>query len=595
VNPKHLKLLKQAQVLDLAGKAAEASVAYRAFLDWEPKYADAWADYAGQLLKLDQPEEAQKACDAALAINPHQLAARINLGVILMRQDRLKEAEGQFRSALEVDPGRMDAQLFLAECLLNQRDLVSAQKVLDKSNQPGAMTGRYAVLQPHHAALWAIFGLALSEKRKFREAEKACHISLQIDSRNLQARSNLGSIWMAQGHLERAEELYRGLVADQPLDETHRLLLITCLSRKVDTAPVCQEINKVIELHPSNFFVHKSVVATYYDCGLWPEFNAEIERYREVDPTCAFLDFEQSLMDLMFGSMPQGWERYEARLKVPGELRLKEHIFAQPAWQGEAFPGRTLLLWAEQGLGDALMFIRYLPLVKALGGRVILETWPALMGVAATCAGVDIIIPKGAPLPPFDLQASLLSLPWIFRTDLSSIPAEVPYLDVPDDVPHRQALLEQLAQAFDSTRIGLVWAGSPGHVRDFERSVPVASLAPLAALSGVTWFSLQVGDQEIPPLPNLIELAPFLKNFSDTAYALSGMDLLITVDTAVAHLAGALGIPTLLLLSFQPDFRWLLNREDSPWYPSLCLYRQPAYGDWGSVIRQVLQDLTQGS
>ena len=297
----------------------------------------------------------------------------------------------------------------------------------------------------------------------------------------------------------------------------------------------------------------------------------------------------------MFGNMPVGWERYEARLKVPGELRLQERGFAQPAWQGEPFHGKTLLLWAEQGLGDALMFIRYLPLVKALGGRVFLETWPTLMGVAATCAGVDSLVPKGAPAPQFDLQASLLSLPWIFRTDLSSIPAEVPYLNVPDDVPHRQPLLERLASASESTRIGLVWAGSPGHVRDFERSVPVAALAPLAALSGVTWFSFQLGKLEIPLLPNLISLAPFLKNFSDTAYALSGMDLLITVDTAVAHLAGALGIPTLLLLSFQPDFRWLLDRNDSPWYPTVRLYRQSAYGDWGSVIQQVLQELTEGS
>ena len=592
MNPNHQKLLKRAQVLELSGKTLEASVAYRAFLDREPKHADAWADYAGQLLKLGQPEEAQKACDAALVIDPHQLGARINLGVILMRQDRLAEAEGQFRSALNVDPHRMDAQLFLAECLLNKRDLVNVQKILDRANQPGAMTGPYSMLQSHHAQLWANFSSALFETRKFNEAEVACNTALQIDPGNLLAKSNLGSIWMAQGHLKRAEDLFRRLITDHPRDEEVRLLLITCLARNSDLSPAEPEIAKLLKEVPTSFLVHKSIAGTYFSHGRWTAYKAEIARYRQIDPTSAYLDFEQSLVDLLLGDLSMGWARYEARFKIPRELQQNERTFAQPAWNGGSFAGRTLLLWVEQGFGDTLMFVRYLPNVKALGGRVILETWPALMDVAATCPGADVIIPMGASPPPFDLQASLLSLPWLFQTDLGSIPAEVPYLDVPAEVPHRQALLERLDLARDSTRIGLVWAGSPGHVRDEERSLPATLFAPLAALTGVVWFSFQLGRREVPPLPNLISLAPFLENFSDTAYALSGMDLLITVDTAVAHLAGALGIPTLLLLPFQPDFRWLLERDDSPWYPSLRLYRQPAYGDWESVIRQVVADLT---
>lgn len=595
MNPKHLKLLKKAQALDLGGKASEAALAYRAYLDREPKHADAWADYSGQLLKLDQPEKAEKACAAALAINPNQWAARINLGCILLRQDRLTEAEGQFCSVLDADPRRMDAQLFLAECLLNKRDLAGVQKTLDLANQPGAMSGRYAALQSHHAQLWAIFSTVLFEAQRYAEADQACHTALQIDPPNLMARSNLGSIRMAQGRLEEAEKVFSGLVADHAQDETTQLLLITCLARKGDLPRLDQEIRKVIEQKPNSLDVHKSVTGTHYNLGRWAEFKAEIERFRKVEPTSVYLDFEESLMHLLFGNLLLGWARYEARLMVSGELRLKKRAFAQPAWQGEPFVGKTLLLWSEQGLGDTLMFIRYLPLVKALGGRVILETWPALVEVSQTCQGADRVVPMHAPCPSFDLQASLLSLPHILQTDLASIPAEVPYLDVPDAVPNRQALLEHLGLAGDSTRIGLVWAGSPGHVRDFERSVPASSLAPLAALSGVAWFSFQLGRSELPPLPNLISLAPFLKNFSDTAYALSGMDLLITVDTAVAHLAGALGIPTLLLLAFQPDFRWLLGREDSPWYPSLRLYRQTAYGDWESVLRQVVSDLAQES
>jgi len=592
VNPNHRKLLTKAQVLDRSGKHLEASVAYREFLKREPKHADAWADYAGQLLTLGQLDEAQKACSTALEQDPQNLSARINLGVVLMRLDRLDEAESQLRSVVHEDARRMDAQLFLAECLLNKKDLGNVRTVLDGVNQPGAMSGRYSVLRSHHAELWAILGLALLEVQQFGKAEDACNAALQIDAHNLRAKANLGSIQMAQGHLDAAEGLFRRLVAEHPREELARLLLITCLARKGELDTADQEIAKVIQQKPDSFVVHMSVAGTYYSIGRWTDYTAEIERFRKIDHTLAYLDFEQSFVDLLFGDMLQGWERYEARLRVPKELK-PNRSFSQPTWNGEPFAGKTLLLWAEQGFGDTLMFLRYLPLVKALGGQVILETQPALVAVAATCPGADLILAKDAPLPPFDQQASLMSLPWLFRTELASIPAQIPYLDIPGEVPHRQAIQGLLASAQESTRIGLVWAGSPGHKRDVERSVPAASLAPLADLPGVTWFSFQLGRPEIPPLPNLISLAPMLKNFSDTAYALSGMDLVITVDTSVAHLAGALGIPTLLLLSFQPDFRWMLDRDDSPWYPTMRLYRQPAYGDWGAVIRQVVTDLTQ--
>jgi len=197
----------------------------------------------------------------------------------------------------------------------------------------------------------------------------------------------------------------------------------------------------------------------------------------------------------------------------------------------------------------------------------------------------------GEALPPFDLQISLLSLPEVFRTGLDSIPAEIPYLNVPDRVPHRQAIAEALAASAGKTRVGIVWAGSPGHARDRERSLPAGALAPLGSLPGVAWHSFQLGPAAENPLPGMVSLAPLLADFPDTAYALTGMDLVIAVDTALVHLAGALGIPVLLLSAFGPDFRWLLHRGDSPWYPTVRVYRQPVPGDWATVIGQVLGDL----
>jgi len=215
--------------------------------------------------------------------------------------------------------------------------------------------------------------------------------------------------------------------------------------------------------------------------------------------------------------------------------------------------------------------------------------------VAATCPGVDQVIPYGEPLPPFDLQASLMSLPAILGTTLEGIPAAIPYLDVPAQVPNREPIARILAATHGLPRLGLVWAGNASNPYDPLRSIPAAALAPLAALPGVAWHSFQPGLATPPPFERIIPLGPLLSTFSDTAYALSAMDLVVTVDTAVAHLAGALGIPTFLLLPFQPDFRWLQERDDSPWYPTLRLYRQPAYGNWEPVIQQVVADLTQES
>ncbi len=592
MHPNHLKLLKKAQALERMGDHPGAAETYRTFLAQAPRHTDAWSDYAGQLLALGQFKEAQTACTTALAIDPQNPSLRINLGAALLRQNLLEEAEAQFRAVVKSDPSRMDAQLFLAECLLEKRQIIAARRVLEGASRPGAMTGRYAILKPQLAQLWSRFAADMFILQRISVAEEACEEALRFDPSHLGARQSLGSIRLAQGRLEEGASIFKQLVASHPDEPELRLFLISALLRKGDTAEVENETALAIQEQPTSFGLHKMLTGLFYSFGRWAAFGTEVERYRLVDPTSSYLDFETSFVDLLFGRMPEGWEGYEARFRVPQDLR-PQRSFEQPTWNGEPFSGKSLLVWSEQGLGDTLMVARYLPQVKALGGRVILEAQPSLIPVVATCAGCDEVLPSGEALPLHDLQVSLMSLPWVFRTNLASIPDNVPYLDVPAEVPNREALLQRLEAAGESTRIGVVWAGSPGHVRDIERSLPMEDLAPLADLQGVVWYSFQIGRPESPPLPNLISLGHLLGDFSDTAYALSGMDLLITVDTSIAHLAGAMGIPTLLLVSFIPDFRWLLERNDSPWYPSVRLYRQPDYGDWKSVVRKVVSDLTQ--
>jgi hypothetical protein len=355
-----------------------------------------------------------------------------------------------------------------------------------------------------------------------------------------------------------------------------------------------QVLHRVLRSAPGNRVAHLLLNHAAVLEGDLDGLRRAVELQRSLPIPPEVVASNLSHLSLRLGDMPRGWDQYEARWRVPGLVK-PERTFSQPRWKGEPFLGKTLLLHYEQGLGDTLMFVRYAKQAKALGGEVLLAAQVPLADLVATCPGVDAVIPHGTPFPPFDLQLPLLSLPQVFQTDLNSIPAEIPYLDIPESVPNREWILGTLAKSEGQTRIGLVWAGSPAHKDDLQRSVPPATLKALAAIPGVAWYSFQIDSVEQPPLPGLVILDPMLRNLSDTAFALSGMDLVITVDTAVAHLAGALGIPILLLLSFYPDWRWMLGRDDSPWYPSMRLYRQSTPGDWDGVLHRIVSDLTDGS
>jgi len=350
------------------------------------------------------------------------------------------------------------------------------------------------------------------------------------------------------------------------------------------------ELESALELEPENRVVRNLLGEVFLQQGDWAGIRAEMER-RLIGHSGPSADFEKACLRLRFGDMPQGWLDYEVRWRIP-EFSAPEQHYPEPRWDGSAFVGRTLLVYWEQGFGDTLMFLRYLPQVKALGGRVLLVAQSQLADLAATCPGADQVIAHGDPLPPFDLQCPLLSLPAVLRTELASIPSEIPYLDVPERVPNRVGLARALAPSKGRTRVGLVWGGSTLHRNTAKRNVPAELLAPLQSLPGIAWFNFQVGGADETPFPDMVPMEKLLSNFSDTAYALSAMDLLISVDTAVAHLAGAMGIPTLLLLSSLPDWRWMMGREDSPWYPSMRLYRQNVPGDWEGVVEQLLADLS---
>lgn len=297
---------------------------------------------------------------------------------------------------------------------------------------------------------------------------------------------------------------------------------------------------------------------------------------------------------LLQGEFLPGWDEYEWRWKMK-DFPSPQRNLDQVQWTGQPLEGRTLLLHAEQGIGDTLQFIRYLPLIRRLGASIIVECPSELQRLIRPIASGHRVGVTGQPLPPFELHCPLMSLPRVFGTMLDSIPREIPYLRA--DADDIQTWKDRLGEDLPSLKVGLAWAGSPNHAEDRYRSIALDRLGPLGQVPGIRFVSLQKGHaatqtNKLPHGMQLIDISEEINDFADTAALIANLDLVIAVDTAVAHLAGAMGAPVWVLLPFAPDWRWMLDREDSPWYPTMRLFRQPLRGDWDSVIARVVRALS---
>jgi len=294
---------------------------------------------------------------------------------------------------------------------------------------------------------------------------------------------------------------------------------------------------------------------------------------------------------LLKGELKEGFELYESRWQAS---KLEPRFSGTP-WEGQSLKSKTILLCAEQGIGDTIQFVRYAPHVKALGCKVILAAQPNLTGVLSNIEGVDQVISYDTNAPSHDYHTMLLSLPHIFKTTLDTIPNTTPYVSADTNS------LNKWKSIFNNTpnfKVGLVWTGNPKNANDKRRSLSIETLIPLLNIRGIKFFSLQMGEKSkelnLFGLNNRItDLSPDLKDTWDTAAAISLMDLIISVDTSVGHLSGAIARHTWLMLPFAPDWRWMLKREDTPWYPTVRLFRQPEPGDWGTVVEKIKRELTQ--
>jgi len=312
----------------------------------------------------------------------------------------------------------------------------------------------------------------------------------------------------------------------------------------------------------------------------------------ELRPLDAELHYNHAMLLLLAGDLKAGFREFEWRLSH-ASAKFRPRTFAVPRWRGEFRDGRTLLIHAEQGLGDSLQFVRLVTEAAATGGPVVLQVQPPLLELLRDSLDVTVVS-RDEPQPPFDLHVPLMSLPFELGTTMETIPAKVPYLEA---APAKVAKWRETLAAYAGLKVGVVWAGNPGHRHDRLRSLPAGLVLPRLARSGVQLFSLQkeprAEDRVVLEQLNgeVVDLAPSLASFADTAAVVSAMDLVISVDTAVAHLAAALGKPTWMLLPHSLDWRWLCAREDSPWYPTARLFRQTRPADWTSVLDRLPLEL----
>jgi hypothetical protein len=356
-------------------------------------------------------------------------------------------------------------------------------------------------------------------------------------------------------------------------------------TRRIDESIVA--FRRAVQIKPDYAEAHNNLSGALYQRGQIDEATAAAARAITLEPDYAEAHWTLALILLTQGNFAQGWREYEWRWRRDSFTTPRRN-FPQPRWDGGDLHGERILLHAEQGIGDTLQFVRYAPMVAQRGGRVILECQRALKRLFSQLPGVEEIVEAGEPLPSFDLHCPLMSLPLVFQTELASVPASIPYLK--SDAKLWAAWKSRLESESTGRRIGLAWAGSPTQRRDRNRSMKLAQLGPLARIPNAIFYSLQKGEAGKEPPPQGLTIRDFtgeLNDFADTAALLECLDLILTVDTAVAHLAGAMGKPVWTMLAFSPDWRWLLNRDDSPWYPTMRLFRQPRIGDWATPVSQI--------
>jgi tetratricopeptide (TPR) repeat protein len=548
------QMLREGVTLQQQGRLREAEKIYSRVLKAVPHQFDALNLLGTVKAQRGQAGEAYRLITAALKINPRAADAWVNLGIVLHALKRDQEALESFDKALALNPGDADALLHRGNALL----------AVGRAQDALAAFDEVLASIPRHAPARLTRGLALAALGRHQEAVADFEAAVAIPPAIPAAHYNYGTSLSALGRYAEAVAAYDralSIAPDHVNAWNNRGLALQALNRFDDALT---SYSKALELQSDYADAH----------------------------------FNQALVLLTVADFRRGFAEYEWRWRRTG---MPAQGRGRPLWLGE-YPlgGRTILLHAEQGLGDTIQFARYVPLLARTGAKIVLEVQPQLKELLGQIEGVCAIVARGEPLPSFDVHCPLGSLPLALKTEPATIPAEIPYLR-PGDA--HMAKWRARLEALGRPRVAVAWSGNVQHVNDRNRSIPLSDLTPLWSIGSVRFLAVQrdlrSGDAELLARePRVTQIGTELDDFADTAAVLALVDLVITVDTSVAHLAGAMGRPVWILVPFSPDWRWTLSGETSGWYPTARLFRQLSLGDWDGVIerlRSKLQGFSQSA
>ncbi len=583
-----------------SGKLDEAAPLYERVLRLDPAHAGALFHLGRLELARANTVAGLEFLQQAAAANPGSADVQQNLGVAYKRVEEWGNAAQAFERALAIDPNHAPSHFELADLsqTLGRTD-TAIQFFLRTINLDPARTEAFRRLGE---LLFAAGNWVGAENCFARVVDTGI---LKNDASALvEILNKLGIAFIRQEKLDEAVLVFRRILKIDPtLAEMHSNIAFVCeRAGRLDEALAAGL--RTVELKPAYAEGHNNLGVAYRALHRLGEARRCFAQAAALRPDFALAQFNLGTIDLMEGHYAAGWRGYEWRLRT---LDTPPRKFPVPRWDGRPMPEQTLLVHTEQGYGDTIQFVRFLEMARRRSqAKIVLEGPAALLPVLRDVAGADQVMRAGHALPAVDAEISLPSLPGVLGIGLGDLlPGPVPYLTVADSSRatwrERLALLDQQAgrHATQTLKVGFVWAGNPAQQQNVVRSCPLANFAALATVPGVTWYSLQKEAEAAqlrsawPAANPIVALGPMLHDFADTAAAICELDLIITVDTSVAHLAGALGRPTWVLLSHTPDWRWQLGRGDSAWYPTMRLFRQPQWGDWGAVFTDLAAELRQ--
>jgi len=534
------------------GRLDEAAASYRRALELRPDFIEAHNGMGIVCKRQGTTAEAALWYRRAIELNPNYANAHNNLGNLLCEQEKWDEAAAHFQRALELTPN-------LAEGYNNLANVRKKQGRLDDAT---ALYQQAIALRPDFADPYSNLGVIFQDQGKLDEAIAQGCQAVQLNARNFEAHNSLGVSYQLQGKLDEAAACYR----------------------------------RAIALNPVYAEAHNNLGAVLQSQGRFDEAARSCGEALRINPGFAEAHYNRAVQLLLHGDFERGLPEYEWRWKCKN---FDRRVLVGRQWDGRRLADGMLLMHAEQGLGDTLQFIRYASLAKERVNKAGLLCLPRLMPLLSRCPGIDEFFSIDEPSPPAITEVALMSLPWVLGTTLNTIPQDVPYLF------SDPALVEKWRDRLPNAnfKIGIVWQGNPTFRGDKTRSIPLAQFAPVANVPTVQLIGLQqgAGTEQIPKVRELFSVTQLGSGideagaFIDTAAIMMNLDLVITSDTAIAHLAGGLGVPVWLALRFIPEWRWFLDRSDSPWYPTMRLFRQKKAGNWAGVFKEMREALEEQS